>query len=90
MLLQLSSAWLFVKYSHFSDPPLSFSVFFFYLSLSFLVQNRSKRVRAFSRTSEASDRLDDVSESVLGDEVNAAAEEELLVGDDGASRTRPL
>ena len=57
----------------------------FYLSLSFLVQNRSKRVRAFSRTSDASDRLD-VGESLLGDEVNVAA----LGGDDGASRTRPL
>ncbi len=60
----------------------SFCFFFFYLSLSFLVQNLSKRVRAFSRTSEASDRLD--KGEAFGDEATA---ELPFGGDDGASRT---
>ena len=48
----------------------------FYFSVSFLVQNRSKRVRAFSRTSEAMDRLED------GEALGL-----LAGGDEGASST---
>ena len=53
----------------------------FYFSPSFLVQNRSKRVRAFSRTSDAIVRLDDGDEEP-GDETAAVP-----FGDEGASST---